>query len=419
MTHPAHPEHSASSHHTTHSTSESQHTAHRAETGTKYRRKFHDSRPADGKLEVVVPKEAHGNQKFEKLPPPTGKPPYHLSLDDVLPEEQMDLIRKSGRIVFHVAGDTGGVKMPEPQQIVAMQMENQFRLPNPADRPAFFYHLGDVVYYYGEAKEYFPQFYDPYVHYPAPIFSIPGNHDGDRMDDSVPSLDAWMRNFCAATPETTREAGETTRDAMTQPNPYWTLETPFVNFIGMYTNSPEGGMIDNAQMQWLVSELANAPQDRALILAAHHPCYSADSHHSGSRYMLQVIDAAIKQSNRIPDLVFAGHVHNYQRFTRKYENHEIPYIVHGSGGYWHLHYMSKTPEGNEIPTPYPMPNEGVSLESYCDNRHGFMRLVVTSQALAGETFTVPRPHESWRSPAQRSDFFALDWRKHKLISVKG
>src|SRR5690348_17748218 len=34
--------------------------------------------------------------------------------------------------------------------------------------PAFLYHLGDVVYYYGEADRYYEQFYEPYKGYDAP-----------------------------------------------------------------------------------------------------------------------------------------------------------------------------------------------------------------------------------------------------------
>jgi predicted phosphodiesterase len=40
------------------------------------------------------------------------------------------------------------------------------------------YHLGDVVYSFGEAAYYYDQFYDPFRNYPAPIFAVPGNHDG-------------------------------------------------------------------------------------------------------------------------------------------------------------------------------------------------------------------------------------------------
>src|SRR5215813_1420894 len=88
-------------------------------------------------------------QVFHPLPKPTGPAPYHLSLSSVLPPEQMERIRTSSRLVFHAAGDTGGVKSPEPQLLTIDHMERDFADPDPLTHPAFFYHLGDVVYYYG------------------------------------------------------------------------------------------------------------------------------------------------------------------------------------------------------------------------------------------------------------------------------
>ncbi len=202
---------------------------------------------------------------------------------------------------------------------------------------------------------------------------------------------------------------------MTQPNVYWTLETPFITFIGLYTNVPEGGYVDATQTAWLASELTNAPQNKALIVAMHHPIYSADVYHSGSKYMGQLLDTAIQQTNRIPDAVFAGHVHNYQRFTRSLNGRDVPYIVAGAGGYWNLHYMMQ-PQGQPIQTPYPMPapDTGVTLESYLDNRHGYMRMEITAQTLKGEYYSVPRPQESWGDPAQLVDSFTLDLAQHKV-----
>ena len=82
--------------------------------------------------------------------------------------------------------------------------------PASTDVPSFFYILGDVIYYYGEASNYYPQFYEPYLHYPAPIFAIPGNHDGDLatpVPQGVTSLEAFVNNFCATTPHVTPDAG--------------------------------------------------------------------------------------------------------------------------------------------------------------------------------------------------------------------
>jgi acid phosphatase type 7 len=355
------------------------------------------------------------NQAEQPLPTPTGQPPYHLTLDSVLTPAQIQSIKNAQRLVFHVAGDTGGVKSPQPQQIVADHMESDFNNPDMTAHPAFFYNLGDVVYYYGEASEYYSQFYEPYRLYPAPILAIPGNHDGDVLNSSVPSLAAFVENFCATSPHLTKEAGDVPRDAMTQPNVYWTLDTPFVTFVGLYTNVPEGGWLDNQQIAWLASELTNAPTNKALIVTMHHPIYSLDGHHSGSQYMSGVLDNAIQQTGRWPDMVLAGHVHNYQRFTRNVAGRDMPYIVAGAGGYWHLHAIATDAQGNPITTPYPMPGTNVTLESYCSDRHGYLLMEATPTTLKGSYYTVPRSHEKWSDPSSLLDSFTLDWQAHKLL----
>ena len=368
--------------------------------------------PASLQLNVLHPRMP--NQTQQPLPVPTGQPPYHLSLDMVLPPAQMQTIQSAQRLVFHVAGDTGGVKMPLEQQNVAQHMEQDFDNADQTARPAFFYHLGDVVYYYGEASQYYAQFYEPYQLYPAPILAIPGNHDGDAQDPSVASLAAYVENFCAPTPRLTREAGDVARDAMTEPNVYWTLETPFATVIGLYTNVPEGGWLDEKQTAWLVSELNSAPLDKALLVAMHHPIYSADVLHSGSQYMAHVLEHAVQESQRWPDMVLAGHVHNYQRFTRVLAEREIPYIVAGGGGYWNLHRMARDPQGHPLPTPYPVPGTDVTLASYCADRHGYLLLESTPTSLSGRYVAVPGSHPT-KQAASVVDTFTLDWHAHKLV----
>jgi hypothetical protein len=353
-------------------------------------------------------------QIFHPLPTPTGPAPYHLSLSSILHPDQLDRIRTSGRLVFHTTGDTGGVKSPEPQLITMQHMGRDFDNPDPLTHPAFFYHLGDIVYYYGEAKQYGPQFYEPAIHYPAPIFAIPGNHDGDVFDETVPSLAAFVDNFCAPTPRHTKDAGDALRDAMTQPNVYWTLETPLATFIGLYSNVPEGGTFDDQQIAWFESELAEAPTDKALILAVHHPVYSADPYHSGSRYVGEILDQAMAKTGRKPDLVLTAHVHNYQRFTRQIDGTSIPYIVAGAGGYWHLHNVIRQNDGEKVALPFFIADMGVTLENYCDDRHGYLRFEVTPHTITGTYFTVPRPQESWSAPATPIDTFTLDLKTHQL-----
>lgn len=357
---------------------------------------------------------AFSSARFRPLPQPTGAPPFHLDLADVLPAEQIDAIREAKKLVFHISGDAGGIRDAVPQQLVANGMERDFRNDpdNPADDPAFFYMLGDCVYFNGQASQYFPQFYQPYEHYAAPIFAVPGNHDGDNVAPES-SLDAFVRNFCAPVPGTiTPEAGESTRTAMTQPNVFWTLETPLATIVGLYTNVPEGGEINPDQLNWLIGELRNAPADRPLFVTMHHPVISADDHHSGSMAMKRALDDAIDASGRAPDIVFGGHVHNYQRFTTRDGNRIRPYIVAGAAGYHNLHHVVKV-NGQKIVPPVRIGD--AVLESYADSRHGFLRIEVTPDTVQGKYYTVARPHESWSEPPHLADIWQFDWRRGVML----
>jgi hypothetical protein len=102
-----------------------------------------------------------------------------MALDQVLGASVVAQIQSAGSIVFHAVGDTGGVKEPSHQFAVADALTADLAGKTwQTGLPAFFYHLGDVVYYFGQELYYYDQFYDPYRNYNAPIFAIPGNHDG-------------------------------------------------------------------------------------------------------------------------------------------------------------------------------------------------------------------------------------------------
>src|ERR1700684_1336540 len=88
-------------------------------------------------------------EPFRPLPAPTGAAPYRLALAGVKPGPQSD------RRVLHVAGDTGGVKDPNPQLAVAKAMATDAG----ANGVEFAYHVGDISYFTGSEVEYGPQFY--------------------------------------------------------------------------------------------------------------------------------------------------------------------------------------------------------------------------------------------------------------------
>jgi len=355
-------------------------------------------------------------------PPMTNFTNLNLPLDVVLRNAaELKRITDAGKLVFHFVGDTGGVNGTEAQEAIAHAMEGQIQhAATPADRPAFFYHLGDVVYFNGLRHLYQPQFYEPYKYYPAPIFAIPGNHDGDtgvrRGDepDTEPSLAGFMDNFCSVAPVHV----DTYRETMTQPYVYWTLEAPFATIIGLYSNvdgSLDGrGTIE--QQKWFEGQMARAPKDKCLLVAVHHPPYSLDASHGGSPDILAAIDRAVQSSGRYPDAVFSGHVHNYQRFTRETAGRDIPYIVAGCGGYADgpksVHQLQLDADRKPVPHErFPTTVAGVALEFYDAKNPGFLRITVDDKTLKGEYFVVPF---DGAAPAAPVDRFTLDWKKHKL-----
>ena len=359
---------------------------------------------------------------FQPLPAPTGRAPFRLDLAEIVPDA-VRAAEKAGGMAFHMVGDSGGVKDPNPQLLVAQGMERDATAAGPYGVPAFFFHLGDVIYFDGQAQEYVPQFYDPYAHYPLPILGIPGNHDGDLFDDGtrtnpLASLATFVRNFCAAKAGVVSvDAGEATRTAMVQPNVFWTLASPFATIVGLYTNVPEGGVVEADQAEWFAGELAAAPRDRALIVALHHPVYSLDVYHSGSRTMAAVLQAAVAKAGRRPDAVFTAHVHNYQRFTvADPEGGGVtPFFVAGQGGYHTLHKMAKL-GGQPLMVPYDVPGQpGVTLERYYDDRFGFLRLEVSRTELVVRAYTVPRPQEKWDQAPRLFDTVRLDWRRRTIL----
>jgi hypothetical protein len=214
------------------------------------------------------------------------------------------------------------------------------------------------------------------------------------------------------------ESGDSLRTAMVQPNVYWTLLTPMASIIGLYSNVPEGGSIRAPQTDWLVDQLKTLPKSLPVIVALHHPIYSADTYHSGSTYMKEALDTAVQLAKRHPEMVVAGHVHAYERITKHMTNgDQIPYLVTGAGGYPNLHSMMKV-NGKKLVAPVTFTDkqgESVTLEKYSDDHHGFMRLEITEKLITGRYFEVPRPHEPFSKGSQLVDHFDYDWRKRRYV----
>ena len=303
----------------------------------------------------------------EVLAVPMGPPAEPVELQNIVGEGFLAPVLAGNQITFHVVGDTGASSTGEitTEASVADAMVGDLQGAT-ADVPAFFFHLGDVIYNFGEAEYYYDQFYEPFREYDRPIFAIAGNHDGavtytnGGSEPDVPSLQAFIGNFCTTAPQKPQDSGGLARTTMTQPGVYFTLDAPFVSIIGLYTNVLEGpgvitdeggaypGLTGDGQYDWLVSELkrlapARAARERAVILACHHPPVSADRTHGGATGLSNDLDRAFAAGGLWPDALLSGHAHVYQRFTRAVNGKQMPYVVAGSGG-----HDARVPQGEKI-----------------------------------------------------------------------
>lgn len=369
------------------------------------------------------------NPRFIPFPPGKSAPAdLSYNLSSILTPQQFNAIEAAGKIVFHTVGDTGGVSGTQIQDEIAGQMEKQYEVTDPAAVPVFFFILGDVIYYNGLSTDYPQQFYEPYQYYPAPIFAIPGNHDGDTSvrandpPDHEPSLTGFFENFCA--PQRQPGGNSPYRYTMNQPWPYWTLNMPFATIIGLYSNV-DGSLDDvtgnnqaQPQYQWFVKQLKNTDPNKCLILTIHHPPFSLDTVHGGYQDILDAIDQASAEAGRYPDIVFSGHVHNYQRYTRTINKAAYPYVVAGAGGYANtaksLHHMQADPKTSDghIPVPFKTTCPDVVLAHYNTSSPGFLRITIDKQTLKGEYFI--NTFDNTAPPATPDDVFTLNWKKHTV-----
>ncbi len=379
---------------------------------------------------------AHKSQA-QPIPPPRKGVPAYLDLADFLPADLLAGVTSAKKISFHAVGDTGAAKVNRSQS-AATAIEHEASVADAMsadvqskDGPAFFFHLGDVIYNFGEGQYYYDQFYEPFRNYDRPIFAVPGNHDGAVFGQGssapqVPTLDAFLTNFCAAAPDLSPDSGSLIRSVMTQPGVYFTLDAPYVSIIGLYSNvldsgggviSSQGGhfpIVDD-QLAFLTAELKRLKPDhdagkRAVIIAIHHPPLSADARHGGSTGELDDMDACCQKAGLWPDLVLAGHAHLYQRFTRSINGTEIPYVVCGAGG-----YAATAPRQGVPKAPVTVPEKpGWSHTMVIDPIVQFGYLTITVDATAKTLSLVFKT--AFQHAIMERDSVVLDLRTRKVVS---
>lgn len=392
----------------------------------------------------------------------SGKPgdlfPLATALGATGPAD-VQAIQKAGKIVFQATGDTGASALAKlaNELSVADQLTSDIHTATGADRPAFLFHLGDIVYNFGESQYYYDQFYEPFRNYAAPIFAIPGNHDSFVIPNTKPAdmpLAIFSRNFCAPSPTVTQEAGSLHRTAMTQPGVYFTLDAPFVRIIGLFSNALEDpGLISSekgqkgqtarwpgvpdVQLAYLTAQLQNIKAQKyagAVLIAVHHPPFSyappsaaggTGGNHSSSAPMLREIDTICKAQGVYPHAFLSGHAHNYQRYTRTVNfggsTYTVPFVVCGDGGF-NVRPLVQARGGVLPPDPKPgaqvnyldpspaVTATALTIEKVDHTNYGYLRITVDQKQLRIEFHPV-----STATPKPGVDTVIVDLASHTVV----
>jgi len=231
--------------------------------------------------------------------------------------------------------------------------------------PDFILFGGDMVYEYGRSIDYQKKFFPIYdgVLRQRLWVGVPGNHDTDESNfsshpDAYAYFHYWQQPMNGPVLKTTPSLqGEPkNRDAFLKAagakfpralnysfhyaNAHWTI---------IDTNK-YNDMRDPKLREWIEADLTAAQAFRWRFVGMHHPAFNSARKHAEQQHPRWLVDLFEKHN---VDVVFSGHVHNYQRsyplrflnpragsgltvrgniLPDKEGRNGIIYIVSGSGG---------------------------------------------------------------------------------------
>ncbi|KAE8098533.1 hypothetical protein FH972_016588 [Carpinus fangiana] len=151
-----------------------------------------------------------------------------------------------------------------------------------------------------------------------------GNHEIENLPyypDGFTAYNArWLMPY--------EESGSTS-------NLYYSFEVAGTHIVmlGSYTDFDVG----SAQYKWLEGDLARVDRKKTpwILVLLHAPWYNTNTAHQGEGEDMRQAMEELLYKARV-DVVFSGHVHAYERFTRVYDNEVDPcgpvYITIGDGG---------------------------------------------------------------------------------------
>jgi 3',5'-cyclic AMP phosphodiesterase CpdA len=207
-------------------------------------------------------------------------------------------------------------------------------------KPDFIFIPGDIVYDAGRISEYRQKFFPVYnAETPsagagAPLLrstlfiAAPGNHDialttFQRNADALAYFLYWDQPLNGFVPSATSQAAVHQLRGNQEAQPaFLAAAAPryplMANFSFDYGNAHWTVLDSNPYMEWsnpelrdwVAKDLAAAANATWRFVAFHHPGFNSATEHTNDQWM-RVLSPVFEAGN--VDVVFAGHVHNYQR----------------------------------------------------------------------------------------------------------
>lgn len=183
------------------------------------------------------------------------------------------------------------------------------------ENPSFVLHTGDIVRY-GEEHHWriFDLFDGRIIDSGIPIYPVLGNHEYDTRQEPYPADPQKQLQYYFD------------RFKFLQNKRWYCFTYGNGRFLLLDTNTDYSP--GSYQYDWLMNELSKE-NPGFLFVAFHHPPYTKGKQARESEKELAGLFESCDDKGLIkPDIVFSGHVHNYER----YEHEGISYVVSGGGG---------------------------------------------------------------------------------------
>ncbi|KAG6640553.1 purple acid phosphatase 22-like isoform X1 [Carya illinoinensis] len=184
---------------------------------------------------------------------------------------------------------------------------------------------GDLSYANGQQPlwDSFGRLVEPYASR-RPWMVTEGNHDIEIVPEHPQSFTAYNSRWLMPYEESGSKS-----------NLFYSFDVAGTHIImlGSYTKF----FVESPQYKWLESDLAQVNRKKTpwVLVLLHAPWYNTNTAHQGEGESMRQTMEKLLYKARV-DVVFAGHVHAYERFTRIYRNEHNPcgpvYITIGDGG---------------------------------------------------------------------------------------